>query len=421
MTNYNTLGNRLKERLLDFSQKITINFSKTTRRFITDMLYGMVASNSCKLTEISRALKEPIALKKTAERLGRNLSDFSADDRGTLMKDYLAAVKSSIGSDTMLLIDGGDAIKPCSPKMESIGIVRDASTGEFAPGYWTIGAVALSSENRQPIPVYENLYPCKKQGGLGANVETEKCLQHLREHFAPDVPRVFDRGFDTQRIVTNLLNNEETFILRVNQNRVAVHKGERGYIHDIARKTVCEHELAYTDKNGKRVQCKIGITQVTIPSFCNMKLNVVVCKGYGEALVLYTNLSEPLESFAVRVVKMFLMRWRIEELYAFKKQGLNFEDFRVRELNSIRNLDLLLTVAIGFISVLGEQIRSPMAIGLIAASKRIPKINVFLKNTKFPFYAILNGITTVLASLRCGISRFFAIVPVHRQLSFLAV
>lgn len=413
MTNYNTLGNNLKARLLNYSRKFLKSFKKTTRKFVTDMIYGMVAAKSCKLTEIGRELKENVALKKTVERLGRNLSKFSEKDREILMKDYLVAVKGPIGSDTMLLIDGGDAIKPCSPKMESIGFVRDGSTGKFAPGYWTIGAVALSGENRQPIPVYENLYPCKKQGGLGYNAETAKCLQNLRENFGADIPRVFDRGFDTQGIVKNLLMNNEKFVLRVNQNRVAVHKGKKSRINVIARNAVCEYELVYTDKSGNNVRCKIGMTQATIPSFNNMKLNLVVCKGLGEPLVLYTNLSESLESFSVRVVKIYLMRWRIEEFYALKKQGLNFEDFRVRELNSIKNIDLLLTVAMGFIGILGEDIGSCMVVELIAASKRIEKIDVYLKNTKFLLYAILDGIATVFASLRCGIAHYFQ--PIQRD------
>jgi len=417
MIHYNTIGNRLKAGLVNYSNRISNKFNKTTRKFIADMLYGIIAANNCKLTEISRALKESIALKKTTERLGRNLSDFSEDDRQILMKDYLTIAKKSIRLDTMILIDGGDVTKPCSPKMEAIGFVRDGNTGKFAPGYWTIGAVALSDENRQPIPIYECLYPCNKHGGLGTNIETARCLQNLRENFSAGIPRVFDRGFDTQGIVKDLLEHGEKFILRVNQNRVAIRKGKRGYISDIAKNTVCEHNLIYTGKNGKQVNCKIGFTQVTIPSFNNAKLDVVVCKGFGEPLVLYTNLSETAESIVVRIVKMYLMRWRIEEFYAFKKQGLKFEDFRVRSLNSIKNLNLLLTLAIGYIAMLSENSECTTFIELIEISKRVQKTDSFLKKSKFLFYAILYSVTAALASLRCGINKYFA--PLSRDNQFM--
>jgi len=415
MTNYNILGNRLKVGVLDYSCKISKGLSKPTRKFIADMIYGTIASGNCKLTEIGRGLKEDISLKKTVDRLGRCLSRFS--EREALKQNYIAEAKRFLGKDTMIIIDGGDVAKPCSPKMESIGYIYDASEGKYANGYWTMGAVALSDNNQQPIPVYENLYPCKKQGGMGSNHETAKCMQYLRENFGSDVPRVLDRGFDSGATITEFAENDEKFILRVNQNRVAVHNGKRSYINDIARGVVCEHGFEYKGKNGKATLCKIGITHVVLPNLKNTKLNLVVCKEYGETpLVLYTNISETLESIAVRVVKAYLMRWRIEEFYAFKKQSLQFEGFRVRRLNSIITLDLLLTIAAGFIAMLSEKSSDKTVVELISVSKRIQNTAYFLRKTKVIFFAVYDGITLVLASLRCGISNFFAANPRDNQL-----
>ena len=420
MTNYSTLANSLKRGLLNFSKKVSNGFSKPTQKFIADMTFGIISANSCKLTDVGRMLKEPIALKKTVERLGRNLSDFSEGEK--LTRDYLNTIKPYIGSDTMLLVDAGDVAKSCSPKMEAIGSVYDGSTGKYADGYWTMGAVALTDKTQHPIPVYENLYPCTKQGGLGFRAETARCIQNLRENFDSNIPRVFDKGFDSGNIITDLIKHNEKFIIRANQNRVVVHNGKRSKTNDVARGVVCEYELVFHKKSGKTASCKIGITQVTLPNMNNIKLNMVVCKDFSEQepLILYTNISETLESIAVRIVKAYLMRWRIEEFYAFKKQGLNFEGFRVRSLNSIRNLDLLLTITIGFIAILCEN-GGRIMVELIDASKRIPRTLIFLKKTKFLFYAILDGITCVLASLRCGISNLFAPPPRDNQLCFAEV
>ena len=415
MTNYNTLGNRLKVVLLGFANKVSKGFDKPTQKFVVAMIYGIIAAGSCKLTEIGRALKEDIALKKTVERLGRRLSSFS--EREALMRNYLAVAKQYLGEDTMILIDGGDVAKPCSPKMEAIGSVYDGSEGKYADGYWTMGAVALSDEAQQPIPVYENLYPCKKQGGLGFSAETAKCLQYLRENFDNRTPRVLDRAFDSGVVITELAEKNENFILRVNQNRVAIHNGKRSYINDIVRGMTCEYGFEFKSRSGNVSNCKIGITKIVLPNLNNVKLNLVVCKEFGETpLVLYTNLIETPESIAVRIVKGYLMRWRIEEFYAFKKQGLQFEDFRVRGLNSIRTLDLLLTIAAGFIGFLCEKTESRVTIELIAVSKRITRTAEFLKKTKFLLYAVFDGVAHVLASLRCGISRFFTTNPRDNQL-----
>ncbi|MCL2576494.1 MAG: transposase [Defluviitaleaceae bacterium] len=66
------------------------------------------------------------------------------------------------------------------------------------------------------------------------------------------------------------------------------------------------------------------------------------------------------------------MRWRIEEYYRFKKQGYGFEKFLVRSLDSIRNLDLLLSMAIGYIGTLSEKVEESIeVVQVIVASKRL--------------------------------------------------
>ena len=57
-----------------------------------------------------------------------------------------------------------------------------------------------------------------------------------------------------------------------------------------------------------------------------------------------TNLDIKDKNDAIRVVYTYFMRWRIEEYYRFKKNQFKLEDLRVRSLNSIRNLDLILMI-----------------------------------------------------------------------------
>ena len=417
MINLNTLGNNLKRGILRFTAKISVGLSKPMQKFVAEMIYGIVASSDCKLTEIGRALKEDISLKKTVDRLGRNLGSFCGND--ALMANYLEALRPSLGADTMLLVDGGDVIKPCSPKMEAIGSVKDGSTGAFGNGYWTMGVAALSKETRQPIPVYEKLYPCIKQGGKGTNAETEAALQYLREHFDNSVPRIFDSGFDSGDLLQELVGRDEKFIIRQCQNRVSVHNGKRAKINDVVRGIQCHHTLSYQGKSGEKMRCKIGITQVVLPNMKHLKLRMVVCKIFGkDPLVLYTNLDESTELIAVRIVKAYLLRWRIEEYYAFKKEkGLQFEDFRVRSLEKIQTLDLLLTVAIGYIAILCDKVNDKMyVLELLEISKRLQETSTFLKNIKFLCYAIHAGIKSALACLKRGISSYFSPHPFSNQI-----
>jgi hypothetical protein len=145
-------------------------------------------------------------------------------------------------------------------------------------------------------------------------------------------------------------------------------------------------------------------------------LNLVVCHGIGKApLMLITNLKSDDSRIAVTITKVYLMRWRIEEFYGFKKQQFDFEDFRVRSLNSIRNLDLLLTIAIGYIGMMSEKSDSRTIVAeVIAISKRI------YGTPKFLFYAVADGLFTVFARGKQGVADLLRLRPKDPQLSLLS-
>ena len=136
MVNYNTLGHNLKRGVFNFCMKLSKGLKKPARKFIADMVYGMLASKSPYLTEIARSLNEEISLDKTVERLSRNLMNFNKAE--TLAENYFNTVAPSFDEQTVLIIDGSDVSKPCSSKLEGLCKVRDGSTGEIATGYWKV-------------------------------------------------------------------------------------------------------------------------------------------------------------------------------------------------------------------------------------------------------------------------------------------
>jgi hypothetical protein len=414
MIKLNTLGNKIKMKIKKYAEKIAKNLKSSHENFVTDMIYGISASQSCVLTEISRELKEKITIKKTEERLSRNLKNFGENETKVVKKNFVEYVKSVTEKESMIIIDPSDVTKPYSYKLESLGIVKDGSTGEMEKGYWTLGAVVLSPNKQQPIPVYEEIYPCKKQGGEGLSVEMEKCLQFFRDNkFSKNSPRVLDRGFDDGKIFENFHVNFEKFIIRQNHNRTVIYKGKKVKISDVIDNTPCNLEMEYTGKNGVTETCKIGMTKVIITKFTksemkNFEVNLVVCKGWGdEPLCVYTNIDKPIKDIAVKVIKAYLMRWRIEELYRFKKEKLGFEGFRVRSLQAIKTLDLLVTIVLAFIGISADKVgENEYTISIIAASKPVVKISKFIKETKFFFYAISDGICCALSTLKSALSGY---------------
>ena len=398
MINYNTLTHNLKRGILKFSEKISRNFSRPDFKFISQMLYGLLSGQSCHLSDIARALDEKTSVKKIIDRLSRNLSDFSGE--AELTESYLEAVKPQINEKTILIIDGSDITKPYGKKMEALASVRDGSSGEYRQGYQTLGITALTPDRKMPIPVYTKVYSSAENGFVSEDDEVLKGLNFLGKHFGKNNIRAFDRGYDSNVYYDYLIKNNHKFIIRAKKNRNVLYKGEQINIMELAKRFKGKYRLDFNKKNGLKAECKISIIPVRLHCKPNNDLNLVVCYGFGEEpMLLLTNLKSADNRLSVAVVKVYLMRWRIEEFYRFKKQQFDFEDLRVRSLKSIRNLDLLLTIAVGYIGFISEKLdQREYVMQIINISKRIYGIAGFV------FYAIADGLFTVLAKCKSGIS-----------------
>lgn len=314
---------------------------------------------------------------------------------------------------TILLIDGSDITKPCSPKMECISRVRDGSTGGYGNGYYTLGVIALTPEKKMPIGVYTSVYSCLEKGFVSEDNEVLKALGFLRRNFKRSNIRAFDRGYDANVYYEDLIKNKEKFIIRAKKNRDVIYKDKRINILALAKRFKGKYSLKFKNKRGFEADCKISILPIKLPCRPNDDLNLVICYGFGKTpLMLITNLKSEDKRLAVTVTKVYLMRWRIEEFYRFKKQQLDFEGFRVRSLNSIRTLDLLLTIAIGYIGLISEKEQNRrMVLEIIQISKRIYGIPDFV------FYAIADGLFTVFAGCKTGIANMLRKKPKTLQIS----
>ena len=398
MSHYTTLSSNLKRGILRFSEKISDGLSGPSFKFVSQMIYGILSAQSCHLSKISRALDEKISIKKTIDRLSNNLSSFDSSE--ILFENYIHKIKGCVSDKTILIVDGSDITKPCSPTMEHIGRVRDGSTGEYGEGYHTIGITALTPERKQPIGVYTRVYSASEKEFISEDAEVLTALKFLGKHFKKSNIRAFDRGYDANVYYEHLIDNSEKFVIRAKKNRDVLYNGKRINILTLAEQFKGKYSLKFRKKNGTSADCKITIVPIKLPCRPQAELNLVICYGFGKTpMMLITNLKSDDKRLAVTVTKVYLMRRRIEEFYGFKKQQFDFEWFRVRSLKSIRMLDLLLTIAIGYIGMMSEKAdERAIAMETIAISKRI------YGTPKFPFYAIADGLSAVFAKVGRGIS-----------------
>lgn len=215
---YSRLGYEIKRDLTSFSAKISQGLKRPQQKFIHQMIYGIRAGNKLHLSEIARSLKEEVTLKKTIDRLSRNLNAFQ--EKQPLMQNYLTLVKQHIKDDyAVIVIDNSDIAKPASRKLEALSEIRDGSTGEITQGYLTIEAAVLSESGKMPLPVYEKVFSAAENGFVSETHENLCCLKSLSENFSRKCIRTLDRGFDANDYYRYFLKRSERFVIRAKKNR----------------------------------------------------------------------------------------------------------------------------------------------------------------------------------------------------------
>ena len=400
MINYNRLGYEIKRDLTDFSKKISYGVKRPQQKFIHQMLYGILAGNKLHLSEIARSLKENITLKKTIDRLSRNLNSFG--EKQTVMQDYLSLIKHHIKEDyAVIVIDNSDIAKPASRKLEALSEIRDGSTGEITQGYLTIEAAVLSESGKMPLPVYEKVFSAAESGFVSETYENLCCLESLSENFSKKCVRTLDRGFDANDYYRYFLKRSERFVIRAKKNRNVIYNGRTCNIMDVASRYKGSYCMNFKDKNGRAVHCKMSCIPVRLCEFPEKELVLTVVYGFGEEpMLLLSNLKMQEKKHLCHIVaKVYLMRWRIEEYFKFKKQQFELEDLRVMSLKSIRSLNLFATLAAGYIGLTSSVHKdSIFLMELKECSKRIYEVPQFI------FYALGYAIERVLSMCRKGIN-----------------
>ncbi|KSV58880.1 transposase [Acetivibrio ethanolgignens] len=413
MINYNRLGYEMKRDLTNFSEKISKGLKRPQSKFLLQMIYGILAGNKLHISEISRSLNENITLKKTIDRLSRNLFAFSQKE--LVMENYISEVKKQITEEqTVIVIDNSDITKPCSPKMEAISDVHDGSTGEIRKGYFTVEAAVLSQGKKMPLPVYEKVFSATEKGVVSATHENIQCPKSLSAYFSKDCVRTLDRGFDANDYYRYFLKKDEKFVIRAKKNRNVIYNGKAQNIMDVANKYKGNYRMDFIDKNGKKIECKISYIPVRLCEFSNQNLILVVVYGFGvQPMLLLTNLDvSEKKKLCMIATRVYLMRWRIEEYFKFKKQQFELEDLRVMSLQSIRNLNLFATLATGYIGMItSEKEDTIFMLELKEGSKRIFDVS------KFIFYALGYAIERVLARTHSGIKGFLLKKEQSQQLT----
>ena len=411
MNNFTTNTYEVKRDIFNFSEKISDGLYKPDKKFVTDILYGIEKSGSILFSDIARALNEDNKLKNTVERLCDRCNNLSDESIEKIKENYLnEAIKHLPNDEVILIEDDSDVNKEYSKKLEDLCTVRDASSKEdrYVNGYHICEVVGLTKNEKQPISLYSKIYSTETSGFISCPEETKvsekEVIKKLREkNDKIKIITVKDRGYDSYSLFEETINNKISFIVRLDGDRYMLFKGKKRLVKDVAatRKGKIHTKLMY---KGENTDCYISYTKVQFPKMKDKDLSLVIIYRKDEEsdpMYLLTDLPIKTKEDVIKIARTYMMRWKIEEYFKTKKQNYDFENFRVRSLRGINNLNLMLSCVMLHIGILADKIDFKLLIiKIIEASK-------YIKTKAIVWYGqISRGIKNILAYAHEGIRKW---------------
>lgn len=399
MNNFTTNTYQIKREIVNFSKKICKNANKVESKFVTDMIYGISKSKDILLSSISEHLNEKTKKLNTIDRLSNNLSK---DLSPSIDENYSNIAMDSLGDTPVFLVDDSDIIKPLGEKFEDLGIVRDGSSKNknYEKGYHVTEIVGLTQNLNQPISIFSKIHSSSEKEYMSSNSVTNEGLNKVVSLLNDRNQKgifVNDRGYDSNEIFNYYFNKNQYFVIRLTERRKVFFKGKWYNIATLrdSRKGKIKMNIMF---QGEEKECFVSVLKVQITA--NKRwINLVLVYGLSETpMMLASNIPIKAKEDVIKVSRYYLNRWRIEEYFKFKKQEYNFENFRVRTLKSINNLNKLLTYAIGLIAILADKKGKKEITNRIIKESQSLKYKVYLW-----FYQIARGIFNILKNAKTGI------------------
>lgn len=395
-----------KREAVHFSKSLVPQGNQVESKFVTQTIYGMLKSRSVILKNIAAALNEPIRIKNTIDRLSQNLNCELSPE---IQSNYTEKITKALGDQPIILVDDSDVIKPHGEKFEALGQVRDGSSkdNKIEKGYMVTEMVGLTANKKQPLSLFSRIHSSREIGYTSSNDVLFQGLDHVIDSLPMKATFVFDRYYDMNALFNYMYKREQDFVVRLTEKRKLFWKGKwfkSATLRD-SRKGKIKTTLTFRE-DGKERRETVYISHLNIQITASKKnVNLVLVYGLGETpMMLATNKAIRGKDDAVQIVRTYMSRWRIEEYFRFKKQHFGFENFRVRSLMSINNLNLLLTFAIGLLGLLADKSDTSKL-----AQRLIQNAKALRTKVQFYYYQLAEGIAATLAHARVGIQDWFRI------------
>lgn len=310
---------------------------------------GILSSGRTRIRQMAR-LSPALGLTSHAERRLRRLvhhqhrrSDLTPEALTTRLRQQ-AAMRLAGSSEVIVVLDGSDLRKPHSQRLEYLDTVRDL-TGKPVSGYHTLNAIALTPDGHQTL-MYHTTYSVQVPGFLSENAVVLQALSDithtLRDAGVLRLIFVLDRGFDDLKCIRHLRTLRVDFVIRARHldRLVKQHMdGPAQHLHEVFQTSPVTHQFEMTrpvKRQGKLIwkltqtavrtqevwlgsgKVRVNALQLSFPGH-QTQPTTQDDEGKEHGWVLLTSLSVLPGVHAGQVVRLYLRRWTIEEVFAWTK------------------------------------------------------------------------------------------------------
>lgn len=397
---------QIKRKTVNFVKNIASKANQVETKFISHFIYGILKSRSVILKDIADALHEPIQVKNTIERLSRNLSRPLSP---SILFHYTKKMVNALGKKPVIMVDDSDVIKPHGQAFEALGKVRDGSSkdNKIEKGYHVTEIVGLTAKKQQPVSLFSRIHSSREKKYKSTNEVLFQGLRQVISHLKQKATFIFDRGYDMNALFDFMHQNKQNYIVRLTEKRKIFWKGKwfKSSVLRDSRKGKIKTTLTFRE-DGKTKNKTVYISHLNVKITASKRsIRLVLVYGLGEKpMMLVTNKIILGKKDAIGIVHNYMSRWRVEEYFRFKKQHFDFEDFRVRSLTSMNNLNQLLTYAIGMLGLVAEASETSHLFHRLIHNSRSLRQDI-----RFHYYQMAEGITKTLAYARTGIKDWIPI------------
>lgn len=340
------------------SRFIIDGLTKPQSKAVSEMIRGLFVKNIPILRRLAQ--DDSILTKKQAEKYSHHLGNI--DIRNRVDEFAFKQAKKTIKNTTVIAYDLTDISKESSKKIENTSIVFDGSKRKPANGFFLHG-VGINN-NLVKLEIHNN-------DANTLNQTRRIIIDELSEKLGQKGIWVFDRGNDDKQFFKYLRQTAKVqFIARLKSNRQVVIK-ETGVKIQVKNLKPGKYRVYFMNNHNTHVDTSFEYTLVI------QKLI------HGKPPIRLIS-SLPYEKYTKKeLVKMYLERWGVENIYRRAKTKFLLEKIRVLGFKKFSNLVSLIQFAIVISSSIFVQMLESTTLwiaGVLAIYKRFLKMKALSIN-----------------------------------------